>query len=313
MKLLNLSPASFVGEDIELSLMLLANYTSNTNLRGETRQLSEAYQKLGLLSSIAAKVKEAHQSLFFFQGQNEERKRVFYSEDSKEAKKVRNYLKHWILTTAHKGLLTYTKTKQKKGPSKASAERRLNVNPINLHWEPFAKRCLETMLQQCIDGHPRFTGFNRKFLERFQDRFCFDEAALERLTQPDEEESLTESELENLPLDELQAHLEVQALETPSQVSPAAQEPPRKRPRGRPRKKPLPEVPPPIASTAQVKEKRKRGRPAGSRNKKPRGHARALGQDAPERRIASQPLPSAIFDADDEDLPYAVSERFPTF
>jgi hypothetical protein len=51
------SPASFVGEDIELSLMLLTTYSSTTNLTRNTEHASAAYQKLGLLSEIAKKVK----------------------------------------------------------------------------------------------------------------------------------------------------------------------------------------------------------------------------------------------------------------
>ena len=62
--LLDSSPASFVGEDIELSLSLLSNYTSTTNLARETDPLHESYQKLSLLMHIAHKVRDYRISHF---------------------------------------------------------------------------------------------------------------------------------------------------------------------------------------------------------------------------------------------------------
>ena len=69
--LLDSSPASFVGEDIELSLSLLSNYTSTTNLARETDPLHESYQKLSLLMHIAHKVRDYRISHFGVQVNDE--------------------------------------------------------------------------------------------------------------------------------------------------------------------------------------------------------------------------------------------------
>ena len=64
LKLLDKSPQSFVGEDIELSLMLLAYFTSSTNITRKTARVDDAYQSLGLLSQIAKQVRDYKISRF---------------------------------------------------------------------------------------------------------------------------------------------------------------------------------------------------------------------------------------------------------
>ena len=64
LKLLDKSPQSFVAEDIELSLMLLAYFTSSTNLTRKTARVDDAYQSLGLLSQIAKQVRDYKISRF---------------------------------------------------------------------------------------------------------------------------------------------------------------------------------------------------------------------------------------------------------
>ena len=88
--LLDSSPASFVGEDIELSLSLLSNYTSTTNLARETDPLHEAYQKLNLLMHIAHKVRDYRIS--HFGGASQRRARLFFTADSPEAEKVKEFV-----------------------------------------------------------------------------------------------------------------------------------------------------------------------------------------------------------------------------
>lgn len=300
-----------MGEDIELSLMLLANYSATTNFRGETPDLSEAYQQLGLLSNIATTVLDAHRTRF--EGATDERKRVYYNETCAEAKKVQHFLKHFILTTARKGLLVYTKPKEKKAGARASAVRRSDVDAVDLDWEQFANASLNTVLKLFIQRHPKFHGFGREVLDQYRDRYCFDDAVLDQLPPPAEESSGEYSEEENLPLAERYDQMEVEALEKEPVSAADAPEPPTKRRRGRPRKEaPAAPVvaPAPTAQKAQPQARRKRGRPVGSRNKKPKGHARVLRQDAPQRRPAPAALPSTVFDADDDDRPYAVPDRF---
>ena len=220
-----------MGEDIELSLMLLANYSATTNFRGETPDLSEAYQQLGLLSNIATTVLDAHRTRF--EGATDERKRVYYNETCAEAKKVQHFLKHFILTTARKGLLVYTKPKEKKAGARASAVRRSDVDAVDLDWEQFANASLNTVLKLFIQRHPKFPGFGREVLDQYRDRYCFDDAVLDQLPPPAEESSGEYSEEENLPLAERYDQMEVEALEKEPVSAADAPEPPTKRRRGK--------------------------------------------------------------------------------
>ena len=78
LRFLDASPQSFVGEDIEISLMLLSYFTATTNMTRQTRVVGNAYQSLGLLSRIAKNVRDY--KITRFGGATKSRTAVRYDE-----------------------------------------------------------------------------------------------------------------------------------------------------------------------------------------------------------------------------------------
>src|SRR5690606_28739754 len=97
LRLLDASPASFVGEDIEMSLALLSNYTTKKHFNRESDLLHTAYQKLGLLMDTANRVRDYHTAKFG--GVNHKGARVHYNEDDQQAAKVLAFVRNWITFT----------------------------------------------------------------------------------------------------------------------------------------------------------------------------------------------------------------------
>src|SRR5690242_21723503 len=112
--------------------MLMSNYSATTNLKGRsTHQISDAYQKLGLLSDIAKRVRNYKVSRFG--GVTKARDHVTYDDFSPEVKNVLAFVRSWIDRTEDKGLLRYKMNKKAMIPTKttAVAEAKLfaNVEP----------------------------------------------------------------------------------------------------------------------------------------------------------------------------------------
>jgi hypothetical protein len=142
LRLLDQSPQSLVGEDIELSLMLLSNYSSTTSMNRVDHDISQAYKKLGVLSEIARKVRNYKVSRFG--GTTEARSRVVYSDASQEALDTAAFVRNCIARTEHYGLLTYSKRKghiPKRAKAEAKAKRYRNVDLIEMRWQPLPPPC----------------------------------------------------------------------------------------------------------------------------------------------------------------------------
>ena len=107
MKLLDASPASFIGEDIEISLSLLSNYASKKHLNRNEDLQHNAYQKLGLLMNFANRAREYRAALFGVPLENH--RRVCYKIEDEEAVKVTTFLRQWITDTKVRGVLMYEK------------------------------------------------------------------------------------------------------------------------------------------------------------------------------------------------------------
>ena len=101
LQILDNCPASLVAEDIELSLMILSNYTATTSLSRNSDPLHDCYQKLSLLMNVANKVRDYRISQFG--GATLQRSRLHYTEDSVNATKVREFVEAWIERTARDG------------------------------------------------------------------------------------------------------------------------------------------------------------------------------------------------------------------
>ena len=302
--LLDESPQSFVGEDVELSLMLLSNYSSTTNLSRDTKDASDAYKKLGVLSHIAKKVRDYKVSRFG--GSSPSRARVTYDNSSPEVLAATHFVRKFIDKAEERGVLTYklqmnNKPIPKRIHARKHAKIYINVPQLDLSWQPFAKKMLQRHLEALNDKAQKVSAtFDRRFLEQFADLYSFDDAALARF----ENDAVdSDSSIDDLPLSgsewqqKMEARIPVDYSEAAIAEAKARKEKLRserkgarenrnqvpsagKRP-GRPRKKPLPVALAPISAQpalvpaavppvapASVPPKRRRGRPPGSRNKK---------------------------------------------
>ncbi len=285
LQLLDASPQSFVGEDVEISLMLLANYASTTNLTRKTQDVSDAYKKLGLLSQIAKKVRDYRISRFG--GQTKARSHVTYNESSPEVLATASFVRRWIDRTEEKGLLTYKLEGKrqliaKKTTAIKKAKTYKNVPSIDFHWQPFATSMIQRHLEALTNNaHKVSDDFDRQFMEQFADLYSFDDEAMNRF----QEDPASDSSIDELPLgsEEWKSRMENPDIVDYSEeammkeqkmkeqrreerkVAAAQAAQPAKRPRGRPRKKPQPILPPQASAPPP---KRGRGRPKGSRNKK---------------------------------------------
>ena len=304
LSLLDGSPQSFVGEDVELSLMLLSNYSSTTNLSRETHDASDAYQKLGLLSQIAKEVRDYKVSRFG--GVSETRSPVQYDGSSQEVIAATDFIRKFIDKTEERGLFTYKlQTKNKPIPKRFVARQdalfHINVSQLDLHWQPFAISMIQRHLKALNEQSYKVSqDFNRRFLEQFADLYSFDDEALERFPVVDVD---SDSSLDELPLAGEEWQKKMAAL-IPVDYSEAAEAeakerrdtkrrerkdkpadptrvPKPKRKPGRPRKRLAPPTTSPptepstessqsvqVAPAAPAPAKRGRGRPRGSRNKK---------------------------------------------
>ena len=201
LKVLDESPQSFVGEDIELSLMLLSNYTSTTPLTRDNKDASASYKKLSLLAEIAKNVRDYKISRFG--GYTEERAPLSYSLSSPEVTAATNFVRNFIEKTEESGLYTYKLEGKKQLIAKRkkaheSAKRYKNVPHIDLIWTSFAETMITRHLQAFVS--PPFkvaTHFDKAFLSSFVDRYSFDETSLELF--PDEENQ-SDSSSDDLPL-----------------------------------------------------------------------------------------------------------------
>lgn len=134
LQILDNCPASLVAEDIELSLMILSNYTATTSLSRNTDPLHDCYQKLSLLMNVANKVRDYHISQFG--GATLQRSRLRYTEDSVNATKVREFVEAWIERTARDGLWEYKKPLQaKKGRPKSNRAEEKSTEKKSKNWE----------------------------------------------------------------------------------------------------------------------------------------------------------------------------------
>src|SRR5690242_14349782 len=142
--------------------MLLANYTSTTNLAREPDMVSESYQKLGLLAEIAKQVKEYRVSRF--SGNTEDNKRVIYRADCKEATTVEAFVRKWIADKKRDGL---------KDNFQANS-------PIDFDWVPFAESALTAHFKALQELKEHKLKFDKRFIQKFRSRYPFDEKALDR-------------------------------------------------------------------------------------------------------------------------------------
>ena len=199
LKVLDASPQSFVGEDIELSLMLMSNYSATTNLNGrKTHQVNDAYQKLGLLSQIAKRVRNYKVSRFG--GATKDRERVTFDEFSPEVKHTLDFVRQWIDRTEDKGLLSYklAKTIPERKAALKKAKIYVDVPPVKTAYLPHAEEMIRRHLNALqYDSWKVSKNFDRKTFEKHADKFSFDDKALEKF--PDHLPS--ESSIDELPLE----------------------------------------------------------------------------------------------------------------
>ena len=212
LQILDNCPASLVAEDIELSLMILSNYTATTSLSRNSDPLHDCYQKLSLLMNVANKVRDYRISQFG--GATLQRSRLHYTEDSVNATKVQEFVEAWIERTARDGLWEYKKPLQaKKGRpkksnraeekstekkvkigKKAAAEKKaqhvFNVPLIDMQWEAYARASLKTGLA-ALENSSFGKDFTFDFLLPFRSHYAFDDRALLRLLpdSPDTDDS----------------------------------------------------------------------------------------------------------------------------
>jgi len=319
LKFLDASPQSFVGEDIEISLMLLAYFTATTNISRKTPKVDDAYQTIGVLSQIAKRVRDYKVSRFG--GAHKSRTALLYDDQQAAVVKTTTFVRQWIKDTEERGLLRYKKTPTipNKKAALQDAYWTTQVIRIDLDWEAYGREQLSKHLTALESNSKNATkDFDLKYLKRFRTFYSFNEATLERF----HEEMTSQSSFDELPLDS-QVWQNTMAVLTDDQ-SEEAKERERKRRatalaerdqketfktaprrRGRPRKRP-PTPPPPIevsvAAVLQRPLQKKRGRPPGSRNKLKRGGARELpAQEAAKRLRLSTLVPTEVFDAEDDD------------
>jgi hypothetical protein len=148
-----------VGEDIEISLMLLANYSSTTPLTRNTDDASAAYEKLGLLSSLAKEVKDYRISTFG--GKTARRTRVSYEHDSPETKAMEAFVRKWIIKARDDGVQG----------NEANRD-------IHMHWPVFAKAAMRRYFKDTLKLDEESLKFDKAFLEKFRDRYSLDARAL---------------------------------------------------------------------------------------------------------------------------------------
>ena len=293
LKILDQSPQSFVGEDIELSLMLLSNYTATTPLTRDNKDTSASYKKLSLLAEIAKNVRDYKISRFG--GYTAERAPVSYSLTSPEVTAATNFVRTFIEKTEEYGLYTYKLEGKKNLISKRenahkTAKRYKNVPHIDLNWTTFAETMITRHLRAFVS--PPFkvaTQFDKSFLSKFADRYSFDETSLGLFS--DEHSSDSDSSGDDLPLnseewrkrmqDQMAADYTVEA-KVRNEVKRAA----RRKQRSKNSKQPIranqrsstaesKQCPSPQLASSQKSsdsqgpaKKRGPGRPPGSRNKK---------------------------------------------
>jgi len=316
------SPANFVGEDIEISLMLTSNYTSTTPLTRKTADVSGAYRKLALLSQIARKVRNYKVSQFG--GETQSRAHLEYNHLTPETKATLAFVRKWIAETEEKGLHCYdTKAKiPEKYTARKHSHFKHNVDPIDLKWEGVARHLVSRHLDAFVsESWKSSKSFDKRYMKRFVDLYSFDDAAMTKFAQ----DSDTDSSADELPLasEEWQGLMaerrgdnseEAKERERKSRdekresrrQAAAAPQPEVKRKPGRPKgsKKTLPAPDPqPAPQPSLAPIKRGRGRPKGSLNKKRKGTP-PLGAQTERRTshsILSSLTYSAVFTADADD------------
>ena len=139
LRFLDASPQSFVGEDIEISLMLLSYFTATTNITRQTRVVGDAYQSLGLLSRIAKNVRDY--KITRFGGATKSRTAVRYDEKTPAVVKTTAFVRQWIKDTEERGLLRYKRSSiiAKKSDALHGAYRLVQAKPIDLDWYDFGE------------------------------------------------------------------------------------------------------------------------------------------------------------------------------
>ena len=264
--------------------MLMSNYSATTNLNGrKTHQVSDAYQKLGLLSQIAKRVRNYKVSRFG--GATKDRERVTFDEFSPEVKHTLGFVRQWIERTEDKGLLSYklAKTIPERKTALKKAQLYLNVQAVKTAYLPHAEEMIRRHLNALQNDSWKVSkNFDRKTFEKHADKFSFDDKALEKF--PNDLPS--ESSIDELPLEseewlsrmdavtfdnseEFKAEQKRKKAQMRAERKVVVAQQPAKRGPGRPRKKQPPPVPvAPIAPPPIVQNKKKRGRPKGSKNKK---------------------------------------------
>ena len=118
----------------------MLNYSATTNLNGrKTHQVSDAYQKLGLLSQIAKRVRNYKVSRFG--GATKDRERVTFDEFSAEVKHALGFVWQWIERTEEKGPLSYklAKTIPERKTALKKAKLYLNVPAVKTAYRPHAE------------------------------------------------------------------------------------------------------------------------------------------------------------------------------
>ena len=195
LQILDRCPSSLVAEDIELSLMILSNYTATTNLSRDSDPLHDCYQKLSLLMHVANKVRDYRISQFG--GATLQRSRLQYTEDSVNTQKVRDFVESWIENTAANGLWEYKRPRKtklvgqvgntkipKKSQADQSAQYSFRVPLIDMRWENYAREQVTKGLnafESSNFGH----NFTMEFLLRFRSHYAFDDRALLRFLPAD--------------------------------------------------------------------------------------------------------------------------------
>ena len=322
LKLLDKSPQSFVGEDIELSLMLLAYFTSSTNITRKTARVDDAYQSLGLLSQIAKQVRDYKISRFG--GATKARTAIVYDAQNDAVIKTTEFVRKWIQDTEERGLYAYKRSSIIPSKKKARKEGRrlLNAESVDLDWKEWGQTQLSRHLSSLeTKAYKTTQEFDAKYLKNFRDRYAFNDDTMERF--PNELNS--DSSMDELPLNSDEWQLRMSAMVDSNSQEAKEREQKRRvaaiaerdekeakknapRPRGRPRKNPLPAPAVPVVLAPQNSapqqlpvQKKKRGRPKGSKNKLKKGVVRETKtRTAQNQKTQDLFERSLVFDADDE-------------
>ena len=194
-------------------------------------------------------------------------------------------------------------------------------NPLILTGKSGANSVVKALSSLETKAYKTTQEFDAKYLKNFRDRYAFNDDTMERF--PNELNS--DSSMDELPLNSDEWQLRMSAMVDSNSQEAKEREQKRRvaaiadrdekeakknapRPRGRPRKNPLPAPAVPVVLAPQnsapqqlLVQKKKRGRPKGSKNKLKKGVVRETKtRTAQDQKTQDLFERSLVFDADDE-------------